>query len=254
MAYNFIEGQRRSNLSQDPSKEKVNYQESLRTKLTMDPKAMFLQTPPISTGNQPPSSVPSNPPDPSIFVKINGLFWTIKNMDITTYRDGTPIPQVTDQTQWVGLTTGAWCWYNNNSGYDATYGKLYNWYAVAGIYDASSFSNPTLRKNFAPTGYRVPTRTEWQNLRDYVGGDATSLLSISAGGTNTTGFSAIYPGYRAETGTFDKIGAWTEWWGSTEDTIDPAFANNVYIDGGSSHMVNDIWYKIDGSSVRLLFD
>ena len=55
----------------------------------------------------------------------------IENAKVVTYRDGTPIPQVTDATQWSNLTTGAWCYYDN----DPTKGKLYNWYAIAGIHD-----------------------------------------------------------------------------------------------------------------------
>ena len=51
---------------------------------------------------------------------------------MVTYSDGTPIPQVTDATEWANLTTGAWCYYQN----DETEGKLYNWYAVMGIHDA----------------------------------------------------------------------------------------------------------------------
>ena len=57
--------------------------------------------------------------------------WTVKNAEMVTYRDGTPIPQVNDDTEWVNLTTGAWCYYDN----DPSKGKLYNWYAVAGIHD-----------------------------------------------------------------------------------------------------------------------
>ena len=69
--------------------------------------------------------------------------WSIENAEVVTYRDGTEIPQVTDATEWSNLTTGAWCYYNN----DPTKGKLYNWYAVAGIHD----NDPnTPNKTFAP--------------------------------------------------------------------------------------------------------
>jgi hypothetical protein len=54
------------------------------------------------------------------------------NLDVTTYRDGAPIPQVTDRKAWENLKTGAWCYYNNDAN-SGTYGKLYNWYAVMGI-------------------------------------------------------------------------------------------------------------------------
>jgi hypothetical protein len=89
-------------------------------------------------------------------ITICNQIWDQKNLDVTTYSDGTLIPQVTDQNQWGSLTTGAWCYYNNDSANGSTYGKLYNWYAVAGIYDANSLVNPLLRKKLAPNGWHIP--------------------------------------------------------------------------------------------------
>jgi hypothetical protein len=48
-------------------------------------------------------------------ITIGTQTWTSKNLDVATYSDGTPIPQVTDPTAWANLTTGAWCYYNNDS-------------------------------------------------------------------------------------------------------------------------------------------
>lgn len=45
---------------------------------------------------------------------LNGAEWMVSNLAETKYRDGTLIPEVTDNTIWVGLTTGALCAYNNN--------------------------------------------------------------------------------------------------------------------------------------------
>ena len=42
-------------------------------------------------------------------VTIGTQMWQTTNLDVTSYRDGTPIPQVTDPTAWAGLITGAWC-------------------------------------------------------------------------------------------------------------------------------------------------
>ena len=87
--------------------------------------------------------------------------WAIENAEVVTYRDGTEIPQVTDATEWSNLTTGAWCYYDN----DPTKGKLYNWYAVAGIHDEDT---NTPNKTFAPEGWNVPTKAEWTILEDYL--------------------------------------------------------------------------------------
>ena len=85
-------------------------------------------------------------------VTIGTQIWQSTNLDVTTYRDGTPIPQVTDPTQWANLTTGAWCYYNNDPANGTIYGKLYNWYAVAGIHDTDP---STPNKILAPQGWHV---------------------------------------------------------------------------------------------------
>src|SRR4030095_15485991 len=84
--------------------------------------------------------------------------WMVKNLDVTTYRNGDIIPEVTDPTVWAALTTGAWCYYENNSTNGTTYGKLYNWYAV---------NDP---RGLAPTGWHVPTDAEWTTLSTCLGG------------------------------------------------------------------------------------
>jgi len=84
------------------------------------------------------------------YLNYDFRFWTVENAEMVTYRDGTPIPEVTDDTEWGTLTTGAWCYYDN----DPTKSRLYNWYAVMGIHD----NDPnTPNKEFAPEGWHVPS-------------------------------------------------------------------------------------------------
>ena len=47
-------------------------------------------------------------------VKIGNQIWMTKNLNVSRYRNGDPIPEVTDPTQWGNLTTGAWCYYSND--------------------------------------------------------------------------------------------------------------------------------------------
>jgi hypothetical protein len=75
-------------------------------------------------------------------ITIGTQVWAPRNAEITTYSDGTVIPQVTDPNEWANLTIGAWCYYNNDPAMEAIYGKLYNWYAIAGIFDAASLDQP----------------------------------------------------------------------------------------------------------------
>lgn len=159
-------------------------------------------------------------------VTICSQVWATKNLDVTTYSDGTPIPQVTDQTAWVNLTTGAWCYYNNDPTNNAVYGKLYNWYAAAGIYDAASLANPALRKSLAPTGWHIPTDAEWTTLTTCLGGESvagdalkeagtTHWASLNIGATNSSGFTGLPGGGRSDT-YFTDFGGTGFWWSSSE--------------------------------------
>jgi len=120
--------------------------------------------------------------------------WAIENAEVVIYRDGTAIPQVTDESAWENLTTGAWCYYDN----DSTKGKLYNWYAIAGIHD----DDPnTPNKEFAPDGWRVPTDAEWTTLENYLitagynFDDNTTENKIAKSMASTTGWTnSVYEG------------------------------------------------------------
>src|ERR1039457_6330795 len=65
-------------------------------------------------------------------VTIGTQTWMAENLRTTIYNDGTAISNVTGATEWTNLTTGAYCNFNNTTSTDtiATYGRLYDWYAV----------------------------------------------------------------------------------------------------------------------------
>ena len=50
-------------------------------------------------------------------VKIGEQVWLADNLAETKYRNGDPIPTVTDNAAWAALTTGAKCAYNNDESY-----------------------------------------------------------------------------------------------------------------------------------------
>jgi len=189
--------------------------------------------------------------------------WTTKNLAVTAYSDGTVIPQVSDPTAWANLTTGAWCYYNNDVAYNATYGKLYNWYATVGIYDAASLANPALRKKLAPTGYHVPTDAEWTTLMTCLGGESIAggkmketgtahWISPNTVATNSSGFTGLPGGYRGNNGTFYGIGYNGFWWSSSENDETLAWFRFLdYIDGSA---YRNYFNKTFGFSVRCLRD
>ena len=173
--------------------------------------------------------------------------WTDANYDAIILRDGTPIPQVTDPVAWAALTTPAWCYYNNDPENNSTYGKLYNWYAV---------SNPL----FAPTGYRVPTKTDWDNLITCLGGQSVAggklksessvWISPNTGASNESLFAALPAATRNPNGSFDGLGSFAYWWTSTELN-----ANSAYLVGAvtsTPSTVSSTFSKKTGFSVRLI--
>jgi uncharacterized protein (TIGR02145 family) len=154
-------------------------------------------------------------------VKIGTQVWMAENLKTTKYRNGDPIPNVTDGPAWWNLPTGAYCNSDNDVNLWTTYGRLYNWYAV----------NDS--RNIAPAGWHVPTDYEWSKLIAYLGslpGDklreegTEHWLSPNTDATNETGFTALPGGYRDNTGTFISIGSNGYWWSSTEQGADQAKA------------------------------
>jgi uncharacterized protein (TIGR02145 family) len=210
-------------------------------------------------------------------VIIGSQEWMSENLSVASYTDGTPIPQVTDPTEWANLTTGAWCWYNNDSAtYAATYGRLYNWYAVAGIYDAASEANPALRKQLAPLGWHVPSDAEWStmiNLLDPTADGGNNLSNIAGGmmkttgtieegtglwyapnamASNVSGFSGAPGGYRLNFGEYHLIGGYGWWWSSSEIESNRAWLRYLNSIEGIANRGN--YLKQFGFSVRCLRD
>jgi uncharacterized protein (TIGR02145 family) len=129
----------------------------------------------------------------------NGKRWQTKYATTTTYRNGDPIPQVTDDAQWASLTTGAWCWYNNDSANEATYGKLYNWYAA------------TDPRGLAPYGYRIPRLNPIDPTNpldsDFINSTSQPAWLFAYEGVLDPGpyNQTIYPGCRDSGGSFALI-------------------------------------------------
>lgn len=200
-------------------------------------------------------------------VLIGDQCWMAKNLFTTSYNDGTPIPNVPDGDGWVGLTTGAYVWYENETTYEDKYGALYNWYAV---------NNPG---GLCPTGWHVATHDEWTALTDFIGGTITpnglklnscrQVNSPFSGDCNTTehprwnehswghgtndyGFSALPGGYRNYNwgGDFANIGTSSYWWTSTESPQGGAFYRSVSISGGFNN--TDDHDENSGYSVRCI--
>ena len=179
-------------------------------------------------------------------IKIGDQTWTTKNLDVDTYCNGDSITHVEDEEEWANLTTGAWCYYENESGIGKKYGKLYNWYAV---------NDP---RGLSPKGYHIPSDAEWTILNDNLGDKAGTKMKSTSGwdddgnGTNSSGFAGLPGGYRNSDGNFSSVGAFGYWWSSSENYSYYAWFRNLY---NKNDSVNRSYnYKLFGLSVRCLSD
>ncbi len=186
-------------------------------------------------------------------VKICNQVWMSRNLDVDHYRNGDPIPEVTDPIAWGALNhqTGAWCYYNNDPAMGAIYGKLYNWYAV---------NDP---RGLAPEGWHIPSDAEWTELVTCLGGsdvaggklkstgtkeDGDGLWLIpNTGATNESGFSALPGGERSLNGSFNGFFQ-GNWWSSTENSS--VYALFIFLTEYSARIGRDSYYRSQGNSVR----
>jgi uncharacterized protein (TIGR02145 family) len=181
-------------------------------------------------------------------ITIGSQVWTVENLKTTHYRDGTPIPNVTDAAEWSNLITGAYCSYNNDDANVAIYGRLYNWYAVNDAH------------NLAPAGWHIPSYTEWYTaLMGSLGGCGSSLSGIRLkdnilwNGDNSSGFKALPAGYR--TSVFSSINSRAHWWlsNSISETQAWYFERDGY-NGSCTISGGYYYYKKNGYAVRLVKD
>lgn len=184
-------------------------------------------------------------------IVIGTQHWMAKNLDVVFYRNGDPIPQVTDPTAWAYLTTGAWCYYNNDSTQGKTYGKLYNWYAI---------NDP---RGLAPKGWHIPSDSEWVIMEKSLGGSTVAggkikeagtlhWVTPNTGGNNTSGWAGLPGGCRNVNGWFFNIRENGYWWSSSEGNTGLAWCRILSFTAGS--IGRSTGYTYYGYSVRCLKD
>jgi uncharacterized protein (TIGR02145 family) len=153
-------------------------------------------------------------------VQIGTQVWMAENLRTSKYRDGSSIPNVTGNSQWAGLTTGAWAHYDNSTANETVYGKLYNWHAVAD------------RRNVCPTGWHVPSDAEWTVLSNFLATDVGfKMKATTFGGSNASGFNGLPGGYRGSDGAFGDVGSYGFFWSSSEGSSGSAWNRHLGRDG-----------------------
>jgi len=192
-------------------------------------------------------------------VTIGDQVWMQENLKTTKYNDGTPIPNVTDITEWRHCDSPAFVWYDNDISYKEQYGALYNWHAVGD------------RPGLCPEGWHVPSDEEWKQLEMYLGmtkeqADGTVWRGTNEGGkmkeagtehwtspnkgaTNESGLTVIGTGRRFTNGLFGTIKEGCTIWSSTASSLSSATYRH-FATGNSGIGRNPAGEKKFGFTVR----
>jgi uncharacterized protein (TIGR02145 family) len=179
-------------------------------------------------------------------VAIGTQCWFAENLRNANYNDGSAIPSGLGDGPWSSTTAGAVAVYNDDEAtYLADYGRLYNFFAVE-------------TGNLCPSGWHVPTDTEWTALTDGLGGSSSGDALKSApsdspawDGTNSSGFSALAGGYRGSYGYFNDEGNFGDFWTSSPNG---ASHWSRRLNGGNAAVVGLNGHVRDGYSVRCVLD
>ena len=176
--------------------------------------------------------------------------WMKENLRVLHYANGDPVQNVTDNTQWSNLTSGAYCWYaNDETQYKLIYGALYNYYAVA---DA---------RNICPADWRIPTQSDWNTLQSFLGGNLIAGGKLKESGTehwyapneaatDESKFSSLPGGDRIPTGPFEFIRQTAELWTSTEAAATLSYSYFLSFETGQ--LYSNPFEKRYGLSIRCI--
>ena len=182
-------------------------------------------------------------------IVINGQEWMQKNLAVSKYRNGDPIPTGLSDATWQNTTSGAYAIYNNDAANNILYGKLYNWYAV----------NDS--RGLCPAGWHVPSDAEWTTLETSLGGSSvaggkmkstTGWNAPNTAATNESGFTGLPGGYRTSGGSFSLIGTGGYWWSSAENVSNFAWYRRLFFT--NSIVLRSDANKQFGFSVRCVRD
>jgi uncharacterized protein (TIGR02145 family) len=202
-------------------------------------------------------------------IVIGNQEWMAENLKASHYSNGDLIPNITDSSEWIGLTTGAWVHFVNDNQYECPYGKLYNWYVASES------------RNVCPTNWHVASDSDFNNLigftdpfysllpadldesiSEYVYqsdsvNEYLSSSSYSLNSKNKFGFSIISSKFRNFLGDFSELYDYNSFgspiiWTSNNANATSAWARIFYSENGRVYKNRLI--KKSGFSIRCVKD
>jgi uncharacterized protein (TIGR02145 family) len=186
-------------------------------------------------------------------IKIGTQIWMAENLKVTKFRNGNPIPNITEASVWVNTLTPAYCDYNNTPTYSVIYGKLYNLFTIID------------QRNLCPSGWHIPADSEWTVLINNSGGQSIAGIRLKEKGLdhwqspldtavkNFSGFTALPGGFRnGFDGTFNMPGFYGYWWSTTKNSTYDFIYRSMGYSVREVHKAGA--YPVNGFSVRCVKD
>lgn len=196
-------------------------------------------------------------------VQIGNQCWMKENLNIGTMVNSANTDMSHTECHNNGIIE-KYC-YQNNPAKCTIYGGLYTWDEMM------QYSHTAGAQGICPTGWHIPTDTEWCTLTLYLdptvdclaaGESGTTIgnklkeagtthwYSPNSGATNESGFTALGAGYRDPDGYFNIMPAATSFWESYEYSTTQGVYHYLGYDGGYiGRLNNDV---NTGMSVRCL--
>jgi uncharacterized protein (TIGR02145 family) len=176
-------------------------------------------------------------------VQIGDQCWLRENIDLGSMIDSLQNPSDNDIIE-------KYC-YGNNPVNCEIYGGLYQWR------EAMQYTTASGSKGICPTGWHIPTLTEFNILNTIVGNDCNALKAIGQGtgqgaGTNTSGFAALQGGGLRDSHIFDCLEIDAGFWGSTE--YNSSYAYYMFLGGTATDISLTQRTKEHGFSIRCIKD
>lgn len=193
-------------------------------------------------------------------ITIGSQVWMAENLNVGTYGEsinsGKYHSDMSDND-----TIEKYC-YNNNKANCNIYGGLFNWDEMM-QYNPSDNGEIGTTQGICPTGWHIPTVTEWDTLINYLGGSDMAGGKLketgtmhwdlpNTGATNENGFTALPAGYRHLTGSFNQINSYALFMSATENNSTDAWI--IILNNKDFNVRRSYLYKTYGLSVRCVFD
>jgi len=196
-------------------------------------------------------------------VIIGSQTWMTENLKTTKFPDGSSIPYINNNSAWNSLiadpSNKAFSWYNNDPNNKDVYGALYTWGAAMNGHLTSNI-NPSGVQGVCPTGWHLPSLSEWDQLSTYINGEGGKLketgtshwFSPNEGATNETGFNGLPAGQRFIDGASVSLGDLGFFWSATE--FSPSWGWYRSLRSSNNFLDRTSYYKTLGQAVRCIKD